>query len=380
MDVIMHTQVYNGEKTLRRAIESVLRQTYPDFLYYISDNSSTDATAAIIAEYASRDKRIIAIYNKSNEFYAYHNVVRNCCRMYPDGYWAMLDDDDEYAPEFLEKMLAYIQKNDLNVAACGFTEFSEKTGSIVEYRQVSEDMIITGTGFCEHFHEYHVFMRNVCSKLFSLQLLSKCTFETVKNMPSYGGDTIFSIEAFGVAERVGIISGSLHNVFYRQASISRKWEHNRADSNYICDDFRRAFLMNKCGQISRENEEYLQGVYAGSLVEVLLILLNPTLEMEFADKVQNLKSIMEHEKTRKLFREYSYDKGIIEKLRTPVTGWLLTQNECRNADVVGEALDIFSVMYPQLDIITDKNTLAQLITGMPEMAMQILGEYNKLGL
>ena len=138
--------------------------------------------------------------------------------------------------------------------------------------------------------------------------------------------------------------------------------------------------MNKCGQISRENEEYLQGVYLGSVTEMLPILLNPTLEIEFADKVRHLKNIMEHEKTRKLFREYSHDKGVIEKIRIPVTKWLLTNNECRNTDVAAEASDIFSVMYPQLDKITDKNTLAQLIAGMPEMAMQILDEYSKLGL
>ena len=137
--------------------------------------------------------------------------------------------------------------------------------------------------------------------------------------------------------------------------------------------------MNKCGCISRENEEYLQGVYGGSIIDMLPILLNPTLEIEFADKVRHLKSLMEHEKTRKLFREYPNDKGVIEKIRIPVTKWLLTADECRNTDAAEEASDIFSAMYPQLDKITDKNTLAQIIAEMPEMAMQILDEYGKLG-
>jgi hypothetical protein len=176
-------------------------------------------------------------------------------------------------------------------------------------------------------------MRNVCSKLFSLKLLGICTFETVKKMPSYGGDTIFTTEAFGAAKRAGIIREPLHNVYYRKASISGKWEHNRADSNYICDDFKRAFLINKCGLISRENEEFLQGVYAASVIEALQILLNPKIEMKFAERIQYLNGMIGQDKTREIFSRYSYDKSLLEKLRIPVTDWILTQNECRNSGI-----------------------------------------------
>jgi glycosyltransferase involved in cell wall biosynthesis len=50
--------VYNGERYLREALDSLLAQTYRDFELIICDNASTDATAAICAHYAARDPRI----------------------------------------------------------------------------------------------------------------------------------------------------------------------------------------------------------------------------------------------------------------------------------------------------------------------------------
>jgi glycosyltransferase involved in cell wall biosynthesis len=50
--------VYNGERHIRQAIDSLLAQTYGDFELIISDNASTDETQQICLEYAARDERI----------------------------------------------------------------------------------------------------------------------------------------------------------------------------------------------------------------------------------------------------------------------------------------------------------------------------------
>ena len=50
--------VYNGERYLAQAIQSILDQTFTDFEVIISDNASTDGTAQICAEFAAHDQRI----------------------------------------------------------------------------------------------------------------------------------------------------------------------------------------------------------------------------------------------------------------------------------------------------------------------------------
>jgi len=57
-DLTIGLPVYNGERHLSLALDSVLSQSYPDFRLIISDNASTDATEEICLDYASRDARI----------------------------------------------------------------------------------------------------------------------------------------------------------------------------------------------------------------------------------------------------------------------------------------------------------------------------------
>ncbi len=50
--------MYNGANTIRRALDSLLRQTYQNFELIISDSGSTDSTSEICLKYAQKDNRI----------------------------------------------------------------------------------------------------------------------------------------------------------------------------------------------------------------------------------------------------------------------------------------------------------------------------------
>ena len=50
--------VYNGERFLPQALDSILAQTFEDFELIISDNASTDTTEEICRTYATQDQRI----------------------------------------------------------------------------------------------------------------------------------------------------------------------------------------------------------------------------------------------------------------------------------------------------------------------------------
>lgn len=58
--------VFNREKYVPEAIESVLKQTFQDFEFIIIDDGSTDRSLEIIREYESRDPRIIVLCNEVN--------------------------------------------------------------------------------------------------------------------------------------------------------------------------------------------------------------------------------------------------------------------------------------------------------------------------
>ena len=92
--------VFNGERYLRCAIETILAQTFQDFELIIADNCSTDETVSICKEYAAKDKRIRLIQNENNiGAIPNFNLVANEAR---GEYFKWAASDDICDPEFLE--------------------------------------------------------------------------------------------------------------------------------------------------------------------------------------------------------------------------------------------------------------------------------------
>lgn len=57
---------YNGERFLREQLDTILAQTYPIHELIISDDGSTDATPAILREYADRHPELIRLYTHTH--------------------------------------------------------------------------------------------------------------------------------------------------------------------------------------------------------------------------------------------------------------------------------------------------------------------------
>ncbi len=96
---------YNAEKYIRRAVESVLAQTFADFELMIVDDGSTDSTPEILASFA--DHRIRCIRRKHRNFAAGLNRAIQAAN---GRYLLNVDSDDFIAPEYLEKMIAAARK------------------------------------------------------------------------------------------------------------------------------------------------------------------------------------------------------------------------------------------------------------------------------
>ncbi|WP_373032456.1 glycosyltransferase family 2 protein [Sulfurovum sp.] len=106
--------VYNGEKYIAEAIESILDQSFKDFELLIINDASTDNTVSIIKKY--NDTRIRLIHNDENLGLA---RVRNIGIENAEGkYIAWLDADDISVNTRLEKQVLLLEKNP-DVGLCG---------------------------------------------------------------------------------------------------------------------------------------------------------------------------------------------------------------------------------------------------------------------
>jgi len=66
MELSIGLPVYNGEKFIRKCLDSLLAQTFKNFEIIISDNASTDDTQKICQEYLKKDERIRYIQQEKN--------------------------------------------------------------------------------------------------------------------------------------------------------------------------------------------------------------------------------------------------------------------------------------------------------------------------
>ncbi len=119
--------VYNAEKYIKQAIDSILNQTYTNFELVIVNDGSTDRSKEIILSYL--DNRILYIENESNIGIA---KTRNKCIQHASGkYIAVLDNDDIALPLRLEKQVEFLE-SDSSYGLCGcFYEIIDGDGLLV---------------------------------------------------------------------------------------------------------------------------------------------------------------------------------------------------------------------------------------------------------
>lgn len=108
--------VYNGEKYLSEAIESILNQTYKKFELIIVDDGSVDDSINIINKYCRRDKRIVLIVNKEN--LGTSRSLNKAVLASKGKYIARLDCDDVSRADRIYHQVAILENNK-KIDVCG---------------------------------------------------------------------------------------------------------------------------------------------------------------------------------------------------------------------------------------------------------------------
>ncbi len=131
--------VFNGEKYVAQAIESILTQSFADFELIICDNASTDATGDICAGFAARDKRIRFVRNPRNVG-AGPNFDR-CFHLARGTYFHWAAHDDMLAADYLARAVAALESNpDAVLCVGGIVEIDAAGEVLRRYATGLDDM------------------------------------------------------------------------------------------------------------------------------------------------------------------------------------------------------------------------------------------------
>lgn len=110
--------IYNSDSAdiLKRAIDSILNQTFDDFEFIICEDGSTNNTYHIIEELISNDNRCVLLQNKTNKGLTYS--LNKCLSRCTGEYIARMDADDISEPNRFEKQVEFLNRNE-EYAFCG---------------------------------------------------------------------------------------------------------------------------------------------------------------------------------------------------------------------------------------------------------------------
>lgn len=124
--------VFNGEKYLREAIDSILKQSFTEFEFIIINDGSTDRSAEILQTYA--DPRLRVIHNESN--IGVTLTLNKGLDLARGEYVARMDCDDVSVPDRLEKQVSFMDAHP-EVAVCGtYALVIDETGRVLRTNQV----------------------------------------------------------------------------------------------------------------------------------------------------------------------------------------------------------------------------------------------------
>ncbi|AEM22069.1 glycosyl transferase family 2 [Brachyspira intermedia PWS/A] len=121
---------YNRKDLLKRALDSVLKQTYKNIEIYITDNASTDGTKEFILEYLNNDNRIIYSRREKNIGPLYNGSE---AYTHLKGKYAIVLCDDDYfvSNTFFENAVKAMEENENVVIVRGIVKcFNEKNNNI----------------------------------------------------------------------------------------------------------------------------------------------------------------------------------------------------------------------------------------------------------
>jgi len=156
--------VFNAEKHVKEAIDSVLNQTFKDLELLIIDDGSIDGTEDIINKYKDKDQRVISIKSDTNKGVV-HSLNKGL-EITRSDFIARIDADDIWISEKLERQIRHLNADEdlymsatakININDNGEVREGEKYPHVFEYQEIKQN-ILKRNIFC---HSSVVFRRDI---------------------------------------------------------------------------------------------------------------------------------------------------------------------------------------------------------------------------
>lgn len=134
--------VYNAEKYLKRCVDSILVQDYPNFELILMDDGSTDASGRICDDYAGQDGRVRVVHKENT---GVSDTRNQALEMAKGVYVQFLDSDDWIVPEATRLLVQTMEKYDCDMVISDFYRVSGER--LAQKGDIEENRVLTRQEF-----------------------------------------------------------------------------------------------------------------------------------------------------------------------------------------------------------------------------------------
>ncbi len=201
--------VYKVEPYLRRCLDSIVRQTYPNLEVILVDDGSPDNCGVICDDYAAADQRF-TVFHKENGGVA---DARNYGTGFAAGeYVTFIDADDYVAPDYVEYLHQLLIATAADIACC---DYLKTDGSDSIFLQSDEKTVLTGPKACVQVIKRDIAMIVSWGKLFPIELVKRYPFPKGK----YNEDEFTTYHYYYESNRIAFGNAKLYAYYQNESGF-----------------------------------------------------------------------------------------------------------------------------------------------------------------
>lgn len=208
--------IYNGEKKLRKCVDSILNQTYKNIEIILINDGSTDNTLNICNEYKNKNKSVMVINQKNSGVSIARN---NGIKIATGEYIGFVDSDDYIEKNMYEIMYKNMIDDKVNIVACNLIYETIDKKIVKEFNH--NDYIINRNEYPYEIYYNQAMQGYVCNKLYKKNLFNTKE-ELFKKNITILEDDLFNFQLFKNNKKIKVkfINDKLYHYVLNNQSAS----------------------------------------------------------------------------------------------------------------------------------------------------------------
>lgn len=261
--------VFRVENYIKRTMESVLSQSYPDIEFLVIDDGSDDKSLEIlntIQQTHPRGKNIRILSHEHNQGVS---LTRNQIIDEAKGdFLYFVDSDDVIDKDTISLLMDQIEQYQADVAF-GSYERIEMSGerSLFQYPKMLFD---NADAFAEFaYQRYAGFQASACNYLVKLSLIRQNNLRFFKS--DFWEDMVFTLQLVTLAERAVLLPDITYTYLCRENSLSNSWHHDQIPKEKIIQYFEAVELLKEGKKQFLQKDFYPNRCYIAVMSDFYII-------------------------------------------------------------------------------------------------------------